>query len=98
MAKSQSNIVENTDVEMVTITVPRAYLRHLPVEPSEFARVRDELGLSNKNVSEAIGRTLSRVSELTNSKGASQLIFEDYSAKLAEWRAANPKTEVQAEA
>jgi hypothetical protein len=94
VAKSQQNIeVESNDDEMVTITVPRRFLRFIPVEPSEFARVKTELGMSNKNVAEAIGRTLSRVSELTNSKGASQLVFDQYVAALTAWRESHPATE-----
>lgn len=93
MSKSQQNIeVESNDDEMVTITVRRSLLRFIPVEPEKFAEVKSELGLSNKEVAEAIGRTLSRVSELTNSKGASQLVFDRYVADLRAFREAHPKT------
>lgn len=95
MAKNQENIVvdETNEDELVNVTIPRRMLRFIPVEPSEFARVKSELGMSNKEVAEAIGRTLSRVSELTNSKGASQLVFDRYVQDLTTWRENHPKTE-----
>lgn len=94
MAKSQQNtdVVESTD-DMVTVTIPRTMLRYLPVEPSEFAALKAELGLSNKEIAEAIGRTLSRVSELTNSKGASRLVFEQFETAVRAYAAEHPRTE-----
>lgn len=59
---------------------PRVKLQH--IEPSQFAELRDELGFSNKDVAAAIGRTLSRVSELTHSQGASIRVWESYEAAL----------------
>lgn len=94
MAQSQSNTVETqSDADMVTITVPRDFLRYLPVEPSAFKAEVAARGLTSKDVAAAIGRTLSRVSELTHSKGASRLIFEDFVTKLDAWVEAHPANE-----
>lgn len=72
---------------------PREKLEH--VEPAKFAELRDELGLTNKECAAAqedagLGFTLSRVTELTHSKGASAAMFakveaawRDYAAKKA---------------
>jgi hypothetical protein len=65
------------------------------VEPAQFAAVRDRLGLSNKEVSAALlaagmGNTLSRVTELTHSKGGSATLLGKYTEALETWRAANP--------
>lgn len=75
---------------------PRAKKEH--VEPAEFAAVRDRLGLRNKEVAAALaaagmGATLSRVTELTHSKGSSRDLFTKYEAALATWREANPAQE-----
>lgn len=68
------------------------------VEPAEFAAVRDRLGLANKEVAAALaaagmGSTLSRVTELTHSKGSSRQLFEKFEAALSAYREANPATE-----
>lgn len=72
------------------------------VEPAEFAAVRDRLGLRNKEVAAALaaagmGATLSRVTELTHSKGSSRDLFGKFVAALEAHRAANPATEAPAE-
>lgn len=73
-------VIENeTQVEAPQST-GRARLEH--VDPTQFAALRDELGLSNKQVAEAIGRTLSRVSELTKSQGASINTWQAYEQSL----------------
>ncbi len=74
-------------------TGPREKLEH--VDPAQFKAVRDELGFSNKEVSEAlaaagVGSTLSRVTELTHSKGGSSRLFEQFKAILAAWRESHP--------
>lgn len=65
------------------------------IEPAQFAALRDELGLSNKEVSAVLlasemGNTLSRVTELTHSKGGSASLFARYTTALNAWRGANP--------
>jgi hypothetical protein len=69
----------------------RQRLEH--VEPAVFAALRDKLGLTNKecaaaNEAAGLGSTLSRITELTASKGASSAIlakvtaaWQDYAAK-----------------
>jgi len=64
-------------------------------EPTEFAKLRDGLGMSNKDCAAAqeaagLGSTLSRVTELTHSKGASQAMFEKVKEAWTTWREANP--------
>ena len=70
--------------DTVTMEIPRSMLRYFPVEPTEFLKLKQELGLTNKECADAIGRTVSRVSELTHSKGASRAIYETVEPK---WRA-----------
>lgn len=97
MAQNESNIVEQSnDDELVTITVSKSMLRYLPVEPSAFKAEVTARELTSKQVAAAIGRTLSRVSELTHSKGASRLIFEEFVTKLDAFVAAQPKVEAEA--
>jgi DNA-binding transcriptional regulator YiaG len=65
-------------------------------EPAEFAVVRDRLGMANKEVAAALaaagmGNTLSRVTELTHSKGSSTALLINFTAALEAWRTANPK-------
>lgn len=97
VAKQKSSAAVETPVEeTVEQTTPaqsagRARLEH--IEPAQFAALRDELGLSNKQVAEAIGRTLSRVSELTNSQGASINTWTSYEQSLREYAANMPKAE-----
>lgn len=81
--------------DTVTMEIPRSMLRYFPVEPTEFLKLKQELGLTNKECADAIGRTVSRVSELTHSKGASRLVYERvepawraFAAKKAEAAAA----------
>jgi colicin import membrane protein len=72
---------------------PRVKLEH--VEPEEFAAVRDRLGLSNKQVADALidvvgakpgePPTLSRVTELTHSKGSSRPLFVKYETALVKY-------------
>ncbi len=74
---------------------PREKLEH--VEPAAFKAVRDELGMSNKEVAAALeaagmGCTLSRVTELTHSKGSSSRLFEQFKAALASWRESHPQS------
>lgn len=65
--------------------------RRLPhVDAKQFAALRDELKLSNKQVAEAIGRTLARVSELTYSQGASIQTWERYEKEVREYAANLP--------
>lgn len=67
--------------------------RRLPhVEPTQFAALRDELKMSNKQVAEAIGRTLARVSELTYSQGASIQTWERFEKDVRAWREEHPAT------
>lgn len=86
--------------EMVTISREEyeallASRKYVAVPPEEFLKLKTDNGLSSKDMAEAIGRTLSRVSELTKSKGASRAVFERVQTQIAEWKAAHP---AQAEA
>ena len=72
-------------------SVPAELLRYVKVDPSEFKALRDELGLSNKECAAAISRTLARVSELTNSKGASMEVYERVSTQWREFAATKAK-------
>jgi hypothetical protein len=65
-------------------------LRNIKIGPEQFAALKNELQMSNKEVAEAIGRTLARVSELTHSKGASAAIYESFETAVRAWREANP--------
>lgn len=65
-------------------------MRFVHVDPSEFLKVKTELGLSSKECAAAIGRTLSRVSELTKSKGSSRAIYESWVENLTKYRAEHP--------
>lgn len=91
----QNTVVQIVRNGEVIREVDESFLRHLPVDPSAFAAIRDELGLSNKQTAEAIGRTLSRVSELTKTKGASMQVLERFETDLRAWAEAHPKTEEQ---
>jgi hypothetical protein len=77
------------------------------VEPREFARVRDELGLSNKEVIAALagvvgagpdGPTASRITELTHSKGSSIDLFNLYEPALRRYAKAHPRPKETAKA
>lgn len=69
--------------------------RRIHVDPSEFMALKNELQMSNKEIAQAIERTLARVSELTVSKGASVEIFERYEQAVRSWREANPIQQAQ---
>jgi len=67
------------------------------VEPKAFADLRDGLGLTNKeaaaaNAEAGLGSTLSRITELTHSKGASKAIFEKVEAAWTSYAASLKKT------
>lgn len=55
---------------------PRVLKEQVP--PTEFAAVRDRLGLKNGEVAKAIGRSPSRATELTRSLGGSRDIFDSF--------------------
>lgn len=62
------------------------------VEPARFAALRDELGMSNKqcaaaNEAAGLGATLSRITELTHSKGAGEPTFLKVEAAWRDWAA-----------
>lgn len=69
--------------QRAAVSAPRQRLEQ--VAPAEFAKLRDELGLTNKecaaaNAEAGLGSTLSRITELTHSKGASTAIFDKVKA------------------
>jgi hypothetical protein len=68
------------------------------VEPAVFKAYRDEMAMTNKQVSAALeaagmGHSLSRVTELTHSKGAAASTFEQFKTAMTAWRLANPKAD-----
>lgn len=81
-----------TVIEGGASVTPRARLEHVP--PERFKALQTELGLSNKQVAAAIGRTLSRVSELTHSKGASINIYNAFETALRNY---TPSAETETE-
>lgn len=81
---------ENAATPQISAEDLQRVQRYMHVDPSEFLAVKQELGLSSKECAAAIGRTLSRVSELTKSKGASRAIYENWVAQLNAFRASNP--------
>ncbi len=68
---------------------PREKREH--VEPARFAQVLTDLGLSRKEAASAIGRSLSRISELTKSQGGSMAIFESFKRSCEEYVAKHPR-------
>lgn len=91
-AVAEPETEESQDAEQAVEASVDGPGRRLPhVEPAQFAALRDELGMSNKEVAEAIGRTLARVSELTHSQGASIQTWERFETDVRAWREANPK-------
>lgn len=56
------------------------------MEPSLFMAVLQESGLSKKEAAIAIGRSVSRVHELTVSKGGSAQLLESFKQKLSEYK------------
>lgn len=52
------------------------------VAPDEFMAVLKERGLTKKQAAEAIGRSVSRVHELTVTKGGSQALLDSFKEKL----------------
>lgn len=60
------------------------------IAPAEFAAVRDGLHPSNKEVAAAIGKSMSRVSELTTSQGASRVKYDDFVMALVAFAAEHP--------
>lgn len=65
-------------------------------EPALFAALRDELGMTNKELAAAsaeagLGSTLSRMTELTHSKGASMAMFQRVEKAWRSWAKAHRK-------
>lgn len=63
--------------------------------PERFRELRDELAMTNKECAAAseaagLGHTLSRMTELTSSKGATVAMFAQVEAAWRAWRAENP--------
>jgi len=83
------------------IKIPREKADHS--EPAAFAAVRDELGMTNKEVAAAlvdvvgnkpgVAPTLSRMTELMHSKGASSSLLVKFTEALQAWRRDNPKAD-----
>lgn len=78
---------------------PAAKGEHAP--PTMFAELRDGLGMTNKEAAAAseaagLGSTLSRMTELTHSKGASAAMYERVKAAWVQWRAEHPLPEASA--
>lgn len=95
MAQQQSNTVTISREEYESLLASR---RYVSVPPEQFLELKTKYGLSSKDMAEAIGRTLSRVSELTKSKGASRAVFERVEAQVIEWRKSHPIEQPKAEA
>lgn len=89
--EEQTDQVEGAEPEAIEEGETASPGRRLPhVPPEQFAALRDELKMSNKEVAQAIDRTVARVSELTYSQGASIQTWERYEADVRAWREANP--------
>lgn len=56
------------------------------VAPDDFMAVMKEHGLNKKQAAEAIGRSVSRVHELTTTKGGSPALLELFKQKLSEYK------------
>jgi len=61
------------------------------IPASDFAAGRDGPALSNKEVAAAIGKSMSRVSELTTSQGASRVKYDEYVMALVGFAAEHPR-------
>lgn len=81
--KSESQVGEPMDL------TPGRTREH--IEPAQFAALRDELGLTNKEFALAIDRTPARVSELTYSKGASIDTWEWVEKAVREYADSHPR-------
>lgn len=75
----ESKAAKSKAAAPATERAPRVRLEQ--VAPEQFKALRDELGLTNKQCAEAnlaagLGSTLSRITELTHSKGSTIRIYE----------------------
>ena len=68
---------------------PRVLKEH--VAPERFAALRDELGFSNTEAASATGKSASRMTEFTKTKGGSVDMFEAYEHDLRAWREEHPE-------
>ncbi len=91
--KAQQAVTETTEQpveeQVAEAKAPREKREH--VEPARFAQVLADLGLSRKEAAAAIGRSLSRISELTHSQGASITTYEAFVKACTEYAEAHPR-------
>jgi hypothetical protein len=80
-AEAKQARATGTPIPHAAYTVARHKREAVPLlPPSEFMRVMNEAGLSKKEAAEAIGRSVSRVHELTTSQGGNQKLFDNFVA------------------